>query len=130
MRLGLIILSDNLAAEAPFCFPAYTSLAPSLSSVNAQVCGFVEWHSVFQVKLVAQLLTWLVNGCYLWEEGVDPVNIAHSHLTSLPLLFPFFPFFPLGSTADGNGCDDRGNKEETQMKKYGDGEIWKGNQEE
>lgn len=43
---------------------------------------------------------------------------------------PFFLFFPLGSTADGNGRDDRGNKEETQKKKYGDGEIWKGNREE
>lgn len=64
------------------------SLAPSLSSVNVQVCGFVEWHSVFQVKLVAQLLTWLVNGCYLWEAGVDSANIAHSRSTSLPLVFP------------------------------------------
>ena len=52
-------------------------LAPS-PPVNVQVCGFVEWHSVFQVKLVAQLLTWLVNGCYLWEGGVDSANIAHS----------------------------------------------------
>lgn len=74
-------------------FSSSLSPAPSLSSVNVQVCGFVEWHSVFQVKLVAQLLTWLVNGCYLWEGGVDAANIAHSPSTSLPL----FPFLSLPS---------------------------------
>lgn len=47
-----------------------------------------------------------------------------------PTRFSPFPFFPLGSTADGNGRDDRGNEEETQKKKYGDGEIWEGNREE
>lgn len=68
---------------------------------------------MFQVKLVAQLLTWLVNGCYLWEGGVDSANIAHSPPTFLTLLFFPFPSFPLAS-ADGNGRDDRGNVKETQ----------------
>lgn len=113
------------------------SLTPSLLSVNVQVCGFFEWHSVLQVKLVAQLLTWLVNGCYLWEGGVDSANIAHSHSTSLPLVFSPSPVFPLGSTADDNGSDDRGNEEETQEKiqrwrnlgrKQGERRKWKDGQ--
>lgn len=51
---------------------------------------------MFQVKLVAQLLTRLVNGCYLWEGGVDSANIAHSpHLCLFFLSFPFLPPSPL-----------------------------------
>ena len=36
---------------------------------------------------MAQLLTWLVNGCYLWEGGLDSANIAY--LFSFP--FPSSP---------------------------------------
>lgn len=110
MKLGLIILSDNLVLM-PFCSPLLPS-ASLLFCVNVHVCGFVKWLSVFWVKLVAERLTWLLNGCYLWEGEADSANIVHSHFASLPLFFPFSPpphHHPLA--AGGNSCDDRENQE-------------------
>lgn len=81
----------QFSAQALFSLLSSASL---LVSVNAQVCGFVKWLSVFWVKLVAERLTWLLNGCYLWEGEVDSANIAHSRFASLPLFFPFSLFPP------------------------------------
>lgn len=104
------------------------SLAPSLLSVNVQVCGFFEWHSVLQVKLVAQLLTWLVNGCYLWEGGVDSANIAHSRSTFLPLVFPLPLSSPLALLLMIMAVMTEEMKRR-HKKKYRDGEIWEGKRE-
>lgn len=42
---------------------------------------------------MAEHLTWLLNGCYLWEGEVDSDNIAHSCFASLSLFLPFFLVF-------------------------------------
>lgn len=38
---------------------------------------------------MAERLTWLLNGCYLWEGEVDSANIVHSRFASLLLFSPF-----------------------------------------
>lgn len=38
---------------------------------------------------MAGRLTWLLNGCYLWEGEVDSANIVHSRFASLLLFLPF-----------------------------------------
>lgn len=67
---------------------------------------------------------------------MDSANIACSRSASLPARLspsplpppPLCP--PSSSAADGNGLDDRGNKEETRWGGGGDGdgEIWEGKQ--
>lgn len=66
---------------------------------------------------------------------MDSANIARSRSASLPACLSPSPLLPPSSAADGNGLDDRGNKEETwwgggrgvqtEMEKFG-----RGNREE